>query len=203
VTGCYFGSSGDGQISGDTDGRVMHVQWNQTDASTGSLVMVAADGARQVNGVWYRNGSAAGVWFGSRIANRKPACPGVQSGQAGIASALKATGRALLYGVHFPSDSDQLTPDSAEALKAAASVLAAQPAQGIVVRGYTDSTHTDAYNLALSKRRADAVAKWLSGHGVTAGRLTTEGLGKADPVADNATADGRALNRRVELVARK
>lgn len=63
----------------------------------------------------------------------------------------------------------------------------------------TDATNTDAYNLDLSNRRAAAVVKWLTEHGVKATQLSAKGFGKTSPVADNATAQGRALNRRVEV----
>lgn len=59
--------------------------------------------------------------------------------------------------------------------------------------------NTDEYNLDLSKRRAQSVVSWLVGHGIAANRLTAQGFGKNNPVADNVTAQGRALNRRVEI----
>jgi OmpA-OmpF porin, OOP family len=67
------------------------------------------------------------------------------------------------------------------------------------VGGYTDSTGSAAYNQGLSERRAQAVAEYLSSHGISGGRLTVKGYGASNPVADNATAEGRAHNRRVVL----
>lgn len=79
--------------------------------------------------------------------------------------------------------------------------------QGTVqLKGYTDAKGEDAYNLALSKRRADAVAAWLTTNGVPGARLHATGLGEADPVAPNQKPDGRddpegrAKNRRVEAI---
>ncbi|KUZ98990.1 hypothetical protein WI41_27165 [Burkholderia latens] len=69
----------------------------------------------------------------------------------------------------------------------------------VSVTGYTDSVGSDASNLALSKRRAEAVASYLNAHGLKAGSMTVSGRGKTDPVASNATAEGRASNRRVEI----
>lgn len=69
----------------------------------------------------------------------------------------------------------------------------------IVVAGHTDSAGSDAYNQTLSERRANSVAQYLIGKGVVEARIDSIGLGEKHPIADNATAEGRALNRRVEL----
>ncbi|MCO1347476.1 OmpA family protein [Burkholderia vietnamiensis] len=69
----------------------------------------------------------------------------------------------------------------------------------VTVTGYTDSAGSDAPNLALSKRRADVVARYLHAHGLKALTMTVAGRGSADPVGSNATAEGRAANRRVEI----
>lgn len=69
----------------------------------------------------------------------------------------------------------------------------------IIAVGHTDSVGTDAYNQKLSVRRAEAVKSYLQGKGVESSRIYTEGKGKTQPVADNATAAGRAKNRRVEI----
>ncbi|WP_175718908.1 OmpA family protein [Burkholderia anthina] len=69
----------------------------------------------------------------------------------------------------------------------------------VTVTGYTDSTGSDASNLALSKRRAETVAGYLKTHGLHAQSVSVTGRGSADPVASNATAEGRASNRRVDI----
>ena len=69
----------------------------------------------------------------------------------------------------------------------------------IVVAGHTDSRGSDAYNQALSERRANSVAQYLEPKGIAAARIDAVGFGEKYPIADNGTADGRALNRRVEL----
>ncbi|RKU01670.1 OmpA family protein [Burkholderia sp. Nafp2/4-1b] len=69
----------------------------------------------------------------------------------------------------------------------------------VTVTGYTDSVGSDASNLALSKRRAATVANYLKAHGLKAQSVPVTGRGSADPVASNATAEGRASNRRVEI----
>jgi outer membrane protein OmpA-like peptidoglycan-associated protein len=72
----------------------------------------------------------------------------------------------------------------------------------IGIEGHTDSVGQPGYNQRLSAERAASVKAWLVGHGIDAARLDTAGFGDGRPVADNATEDGRARNRRVELVRR-
>jgi OOP family OmpA-OmpF porin len=67
------------------------------------------------------------------------------------------------------------------------------------VTGYTDSVGDEAYNQQLSERRAQSVAEYLEAKGISSGRLSAIGMGEADPVADNGSAEGRAQNRRVVL----
>ena len=69
----------------------------------------------------------------------------------------------------------------------------------IIAIGHTDSIGSDAYNLKLSVRRAEAVKAYLVSKGIEPNRIYTEGKGKAQPIADNRTAEGRAKNRRVEI----
>ena len=82
-----------------------------------------------------------------------------------------------------------------------AKALAQQdPTTRILVEGYTDSQGGASYNQGLSQRRADSVREYLVSHGLASSRVTAEGFGLAKPVADNASPEGRANNRRVEIV---
>lgn len=112
----------------------------------------------------------------------------------------------LASDVLFDFDSAQLAPDAEAALRHTAELAAAAGSGRITVVGHTDAKGDDAYNLALSRRRAEAVANWLSTSGkIAADRLQAEGRGEADPVARNTRPDGqddpqgRARNRRVEV----
>lgn len=105
-----------------------------------------------------------------------------------------------LDGVNFDGDSARLRPESLAILDNAAATLKEWSGVKVEVAGHTDSVSSDAYNLKLSQRRAEAVRAYLVKRGVAAERLTAKGYGESAPVADNRTAAGRAKNRRVELV---
>ncbi len=108
--------------------------------------------------------------------------------------------KLTLEGVNFDNDSATLRPDSVATLDAAAATLKEWGEVKIEVAGHTDSVDTDAYNLRLSQRRADAVRAYLIEKGIAAERLFAKGYGEAQPVADNSTPEGRFKNRRVELI---
>ncbi len=103
----------------------------------------------------------------------------------------------------FDFDSADLRPDAERTLQELAQVLVAYAPRPVRVEGHTDSIASDDYNQKLSERRAASVMKWLSGHGIVAGRLTSAGFGESRPAADNATAAGRQQNRRVEVIIAK
>ncbi|MGB3738675.1 MAG: OmpA family protein [Pontixanthobacter sp.] len=112
-------------------------------------------------------------------------------------------GEAILVnlpdGVTFAVDSSNINPQFQNTLDTVANSMQAYPNSLIDVYGHTDSTGADSYNQALSERRAQAVASYLSRRGVSAARIRSQGFGETSPVADNTTAQGRALNRRVEI----
>lgn len=105
----------------------------------------------------------------------------------------------LPNGVTFSVDSTQISPAFQDTLDTIANSLVQYPNSLIDVMGHTDSTGSEAYNLDLSKRRADAVANYLTLRGVSRARIETVGYGEMYPVADNSTPEGRAMNRRVEI----
>jgi outer membrane protein OmpA-like peptidoglycan-associated protein len=196
VSGCY--DHAEGELSGNLNGRVMQFEWReQKGKRSGPAIMVLSMKGDALNGFWYENGQLQGAWSGQKGGN-PPKCKTAKSG--GIAEKLASSGKVELYGIYFDSDSATLKPESEKTLNEILVVLQAQSALKLSIAGHTDSTNTDAYNLKLSQQRAEAVVAWLVKHGVNAPRLTAKGFGKSQPVADNATAAGRALNRRVELV---
>lgn len=105
----------------------------------------------------------------------------------------------LPNGVTFDTDSTVVKPAFRDTLDRVASSLTQYPNSLIDVYGHTDSTGSDAYNMTLSQRRAQAVADYLSSRGVSASRIRSQGFGETQPVASNATEEGRSANRRVEI----
>jgi len=104
-----------------------------------------------------------------------------------------------LESVYFATDSTKLSADAQGYLRGVKLLLDEWPGLKIGLAGHTDSTASDEYNMDLSKRRAEAVQGYLTGKGANAGQLAPSHHGESQPVADNATGDGRAKNRRVEL----
>ncbi|HUP64656.1 MAG TPA: OmpA family protein [Thermoanaerobaculia bacterium] len=106
---------------------------------------------------------------------------------------------SLKNEILFDFDSSALRSESRSTLRELASVLARYPAQSVSVAGHTDSQGSDSYNQRLSEQRAAAVKDYLVGQGVPSNRIAAFGYGKTRPVATNATAEGRQLNRRVQI----
>jgi outer membrane protein OmpA-like peptidoglycan-associated protein len=140
--------------------------------------------------VWARAG-ASGLVTGSGAA-----------GAGGVLERLLATEcRVPVPGIYFGFDSGALNPASGPWIRGIADLLRRHPDWTITIEGHTDSVGGARYNLDLSSRRAAALARSLtSQHGIVTARLTTRGFGPDRPLESNATPEGRARNRRVELV---
>jgi outer membrane protein OmpA-like peptidoglycan-associated protein len=119
-------------------------------------------------------------------------------------AAVKQEARGLVItlsgSVLFQSDEATLVSGAQARLGEVADALLATKERSIIVEGHTDSQGSDEHNLDLSQRRADAVAQFLVQRGYEASRIHAVGIGESRPTADNATAEGRANNRRVEIV---
>jgi outer membrane protein OmpA-like peptidoglycan-associated protein len=118
-----------------------------------------------------------------------------------MARALKESGKIALYGIYFDTDKDTLRADSKATLDEISHLLASDPQARLRVVGHTDNQGAPDHNLDLSRRRAAAVVRALtSQYNIAPARLDSFGCGLYSPVASNADEDGRAKNRRVELV---
>ena len=127
-----------------------------------------------------------------------PPAPIVVTPLPQVASA--STEKIILRGVHFDFNKSNIRPQDAAVLDEAAETLKSHPNVSVAVNGYCDSIGSVRYNLRLSERRSNAVVKYLADHGVAESRMTPHGFGKTDFVATNKTREGRAQNRRVELI---
>ncbi|HEY0585402.1 MAG TPA: OmpA family protein [Pseudoduganella sp.] len=144
----------------------------------------------------------------NQAASAEAATRDAQARAAALAAALselqaKQTERGIVitFGdVLFNVDQAVLTAQGMATAQRLADVLRDNPDRTVLVEGFTDSTGSDAYNLQLSQRRAEAIRSALSQMGIARSRIETRGYGEAYPVASNATAGERQMNRRVEIV---
>lgn len=121
---------------------------------------------------------------------------------AAMAKGLGETGHIALYGIYFDTDKAVIKPESKPTLDEIAKLLANQPDLNVYIVGHTDNQGAYDYNLDLSRKRAASVAAALAKtYQIAPARMKTAAVGFLAPVGSNATEDGRALNRRVELVA--
>ena len=130
-----------------------------------------------------------------------PPPPTAPSETASTASVAAVKPMVFEGSVLFDFDKSELKPEGKEKLKAYREKVRAEmsSAATVAITGYTDSVGTDAYNQKLSVKRAESVRAYLISQGVDPTKLKTAGLGESNPIADNATAAGRAKNRRVEI----
>lgn len=125
----------------------------------------------------------------------------VQVDAAAMAREIAAKGRVALYGIYFDTNRAEVKPESKSALDEIGNLLKQNPTLKLLVVGHTDSAGDYAYNLELSRKRAESVVQVLTRqYGIVSARLKSTGVAYAAPVASNRAEDGRAKNRRVELV---
>jgi len=122
---------------------------------------------------------------------------------AALGASIAATGKAAVYGIYFDTGKSVVKPESSPALDEITKLLKQQGGLALFVVGHTDSVGALEPNLKLSADRADAVVKALAARGIAASRLKAAGVGPYCPVASNHSEEGRAKNRRVELVEQK
>ena len=149
-------------------------------------------------GIGIATGAILGALIGHALCDEEEVPPPPPPPPPAPAPAAKK--KIVLRGVNFDFDKATLQPQGKPILDEAARILKENPSINVQVQGYTDAIGSVEYNLKLSDRRAATVKNYLVAQGVSASRLTTKGFGKSNPVATNDTADGRAQNRRVELV---
>jgi outer membrane protein OmpA-like peptidoglycan-associated protein len=120
-----------------------------------------------------------------------------EGGPRSLYDDLQAAGFISTTAIRFDTGSATLRPESTGILNDVLGMLKDHEDVELLIEGHTDSQGSDAANQTLSEQRAAAVAAYMTGRGIDAGRLETAGHGESQAVADNATAEGRAMNRRV------
>jgi OOP family OmpA-OmpF porin len=165
---------------------------------TSATMKVVKDGMETWVDVW---ADSYGNDYTLTIVEKKLLDQQVVADPKAMAGDIMKEGHVAVYGIYFDTDSDKIKPESDPTIKAIADMLKANPSLKVYVVGHTDMTGTLEHNMDLSSRRAVSVMNELvSKYGITATRLKSKGVGPLCPVASNKTEDGRAKNRRVELV---
>jgi len=144
-------------------------------------------------------GAIGGGLIGNYMDNQAKEMEAVLAEQDRLRRTQESLQVTLSNDVLFDSGSASIQPGGRNKLRQFADVLNRYPRETVQIVGYTDSQGTEQSNLDLSRRRAQAVAEELTANGVSASRISTRGLGAADPISTNDTREGRAQNRRVEI----
>lgn len=200
---CFTGSMTDPYLLG---WQVDSAQENGRYADHARYVLASLDRPQGTVYVALLVGEASmGTTVFARVVELKPMDTGkvVVVEADAMQKALASAGRVALYGIYFDTNRDTVKPESKPTLDQIAKLLKASPDLKLIVTGHTDNQGAFDYNVNLSLRRAGAVIVALVGqYGIAPDRLTPFGAGMAAPAAPNTTDDGRAKNRRVELVAK-
>ena len=125
--------------------------------------------------------------------------PQVVEKQVVVEKPVASSDKWVLVGVNFGFNSTKLSPESYPVLLHAVSVLLNHPDVKVEIAGYTDNIGSEKYNQKLSEKRANIIKEYLVARGIAESRLSVMGYGEADPIGDNKTAAGRAMNRRIEF----
>ena len=160
---------------------------------------IASDNWENSSGLNWKNGDGTLCW---RDNNWTPAtaakgCDGALTAKA--ASGVSQSKITLQADTLYDFNKSDLKPEGKATLDKIAADLKKIKLEVIIAVGNTDSVGTDAYNMALGQRRAQSVKTYLTSKGVDGSRIYTESKGKSNPVASNATAEGRAKNRRTDI----
>ncbi|MGB9465924.1 MAG: OmpA family protein [Candidatus Acidiferrum sp.] len=141
-----------------------------------------------------------GDYYYQTIVTEKTMTQEVTADASSLNDEINKSGHVAVYGIHFDTGKAVILPDSENILGEIVKMLQQNADLKLRVEGHTDNQGNAAANQLLSEKRAQAVVAWLTAHGIPAARLSSKGLGQTKPLADNGSEDGRAQNRRVELV---
>ena len=162
---------------------------------------MASDNWENSSGLNWKNGDGALCWRDSSWtpATAAPGCDGYLTPKKAAPSGVSQSKITLQADTLYDFNKSDLKPEGKATLDKIAKDLSKIKLEVIIAIGNTDSVGTDAYNMALGQRRAQSVKAYLVSKGVDGSRIYTESKGKSNPVASNATAEGRAKNRRTDI----
>jgi len=174
------------------------VVYDWDDGRKNVTLKIANDTARVLAVI---NANDDGGYYGIRMIEKQLMNQDVTANADSLAGSINATGKAAVYDIFFDTGKADLKPDSEPALAEIVKLLNNDANLKLYVVGHTDNVGQFDYNIKLSQQRAASVVQSLIGKGIVASRLTPFGAGPAAPVASNGSEEGKAKNRRVELVA--
>jgi len=191
LSGCNASDAVKGTLIGGGGGAALG-------AGIGALLN-GGKGAAWGAGIGAVAGGAAGLLIGKKMDKQKQELQQIQNAKVESINDGQAIKVTFDSGILFATNSSTLNQASISALTQFATSLNANPDTDVQIFGHTDSTGSDQINIPLSERRAGSVQTFLVGKGVTGSRMTAQGMGSSQPVADNSTTAGKAQNRRVEI----
>ncbi len=170
-----------------------------TEHSKGSNYLVFSV-PRKDGGITWAKLIVASADYTLEIIDEKPLVPVLSFGAEELKKALDSEGRIAVYGLNFAVDSDRLQLGAEKVLAEVVKLMTLYPDLKIEIQGHTDNTGAAQHNLDLSSRRAETVKKFMVLYSIESSRLVSKGFGMTKPIESNDTEEGRAKNRRVELV---
>lgn len=188
VSGCY---DRNGEIKGTVQGRMLFASGVTLDDQARSAFILTVNDAGELSGLRSTNGAPFRAYEGAVTNDAGTACGPLEQVSLGCGDTV--------YGLNFAFDSAELLPESAQIMDSLYAGLKDSGAAGISIEGHTSSEGSDAYNMALSERRAQAVVDALISLGLDGASLSAQGFGESQPVASNDDEAGRMLNRRVAV----
>ncbi len=197
IRGCQVSGGQHTTLGGSLEGGLARLMLDLENPNGGVPAVATVTSEGDLVGARFAGGFHA--FWASPDPAAPSACGEEMEAEDPIVAAMQDGRVSIIYGIHFDVDSDVLRPDATPALERILAALQALGDEGMLIEGHTDADGTDEHNRDLSQRRADAVVAWLVERGVDPARLISQGRGEAEPVADNETSAGKALNRRVEV----
>jgi outer membrane protein OmpA-like peptidoglycan-associated protein len=188
VSGCYDGV---GDLNGTVSGNLLHATGTTRKNGILSTFVLLIGSNDEIIGVRSTNGAPFKLYSGDPAPALRTECSERSAAPIGCGS--------VIHGIHFDFDSATIRPESNEHLDALYDGLRSSTSTAVTVIGHTSSEGSDEHNEKLSKRRAEAVAAAVIARGVKAERVSAQGRGEKQPIADNVSETGRSLNRRVEI----